>query len=88
MLCSSCFKRWHCPCGEEEATNLYIGLSTDTGNFQFENTDADSFRIMAELMEAGLDIAQYSRLLFLRKDREHIALLGKALPTFRYAAEG
>ncbi|MFH1511937.1 MAG: bifunctional oligoribonuclease/PAP phosphatase NrnA [Bacillota bacterium] len=73
---------------EGEATNLYIGLSTDTGNFQFKNTDANSFRIMAELMEAGLNISHYSRLLFLRKEREHIALLGKALPTFRYAAGG
>ncbi len=73
---------------KDEATNLYIGLSTDTGNFQFQNTDANSFRIMAELMEAGLDISHYSRLLFLRKEREHIALLGKALPTFRFAAGG
>jgi len=72
----------------DEATNLYVGLSTDTGNFQFKNTDADSFRIMAELMEAGLDIGHYSRLLFLRKEKEHIALLGRALPTFRYAANG
>ncbi|MBN1776981.1 MAG: bifunctional oligoribonuclease/PAP phosphatase NrnA [Clostridiales bacterium] len=73
---------------QDEATNLYVGLSTDTGNFQFKNTDANSFRIMAELMEAGLDIGHYSRLLFLRKDREHIALLGRALPTLRYAAGG
>jgi phosphoesterase RecJ-like protein len=73
---------------QDEATNLYVGLSTDTGNFQFKNTDAHSFRIMAELMEAGLDIGHYSRLLFLRKEKEHIALLGRALPTFRYAAGG
>jgi len=72
----------------DEATNLYIGLSTDTGNFMFRNTDAESFRIMAALMKAGLNISHYSRLLFLRKEREHIALLGKALPTLRYAAGG
>jgi phosphoesterase RecJ-like protein len=82
------FKALEMPLREDEATNLYIGLSTDTGNFQFKNTDANSFRIMAELMEAGLNIGHYSRLLFLRKDREHIALLGRALPTFRYAAGG
>jgi len=82
------FKALGLPLREDEATNLYIGLSTDTGNFQFKNTDAHSFRIMAELMEAGLNIGHYSRMLFLRKDREHIALLGKALPTFRYAAGG
>ena len=82
------FRALHLPLQKDEAANLYIGLSTDTGNFQFENTDANSFRIMAELMEAGLNIAYYSRLLFLRMEKEHIALLGKALPTFRYKAGG
>ena len=82
------FKACGLPLQNDEATNLYVGLSTDTGNFQFQNTDANSFRIMAELMEAGLDISRYSRLLFLRKEREHIALLGKALPTLRFTAGG
>jgi bifunctional oligoribonuclease and PAP phosphatase NrnA len=84
----SLFKALDIRLREDEATNLYVGLSTDTGNFQFKNTDANSFRIMAELMEAGLNIGHYSRMLFLRKEREHIALLAKALPTFRYAANG
>jgi bifunctional oligoribonuclease and PAP phosphatase NrnA len=84
----SLFKAQRMKLTREEATNLYIGLSTDTGNFQFKNTDANSFRIMADLMNAGLDIGHYSRLLFLRKEKEHIALLSKALPTFRYAAGG
>ncbi len=84
----SLFKALELSLQPDEATNLYIGLSTDTGNFQFKNTDANSFRIMAELMEAGLNIGHYSRLLFLRKEREHIALLAKALPTFRYSADG
>lgn len=82
------FKALNVRLDEGEATNLYVGLSTDTGNFQFKNTDAESFRIMAELMEAGLNIGRYSRLLFLRKEREHIALLAKALPTLRFAAGG
>ncbi|HPJ01522.1 MAG TPA: bifunctional oligoribonuclease/PAP phosphatase NrnA [Candidatus Limiplasma sp.] len=73
---------------QDEATNLYVGLSTDTGNFKFKYTDADAFRIMAELMEAGLDIEKYARLLFLRMDREQLALLGRALPTLRYSADG
>ena len=82
------FKALDLPLTQDEATNLYIGLSTDTGNFKFESTDAESFRIMAELMEAGLDIEKYSRLLFLRMDRKQLALLGRALPTLRYAAGG
>lgn len=37
----------------EEAVCLYTGLSTDTGNFIYESTSAESFRMMAALMEAG-----------------------------------
>ena len=33
------------------------------------------------LMEAGLPIATYARILFRCKEKEHIALLGRALPT-------
>ena len=39
----------------EEATVLYIGLSTDTGCFQYANTDAAAFRAAAELLSLGAD---------------------------------
>ena len=37
----------------EIATALYVGLVTDTGKFMYENTDPDSHRMAAELIEAG-----------------------------------
>ena len=40
---------------QEEATVLYIGLSTDTGCFQYSNTDADAFEAAAALVRAGAD---------------------------------
>jgi phosphoesterase RecJ-like protein len=76
------------PRRREEAVCLYTGLSTDTGNFVYQNTDAEAFHIMQRLMEAELPIAHYARLLFRCKDRAHIALLGKALPTMRYLQGG
>ncbi len=39
----------------EEATVLYIGLSTDTGCFQYANTDAAAFEAAAELLRLGAD---------------------------------
>ncbi len=36
------------------ATNLYVGVSTDTGNFCF-NTNGRTFRDAAVLIEAGAD---------------------------------
>ena len=39
-------------------------------------------------MEAELPIATYARILFRCKEKEHIALLGKALPSMRYLCGG
>ncbi len=76
------------PVRREEAICLYTGLSTDTGDFVYQNTNAEAFRIMEKLMEAELPIAHYARILFRCKEKEHIALLGKALPTMRYLCGG
>ena len=82
------FEAFGLPIQREEAICLYTGLSTDTGNFVYKNTNAEAFHMMATLMEAGLPIATYARILFRCKGKEHIALLGKALPTMRYLCGG
>ena len=51
---------------EEEATLLYIAVSTDTGCFQYTNTKADTFTAAAELLKAGADSAEVN-LVFFRK---------------------
>ena len=73
---------------QEEAICLYTGLSTDTGNFVYESTNAEAFCMMGRLMDAGLPLAKYSRILFRRKERELITLLGIALPTMTYLCNG
>ncbi|MCE5344578.1 MAG: bifunctional oligoribonuclease/PAP phosphatase NrnA [Eubacteriales bacterium] len=82
------FEAFGLPIRREEAICLYTGLATDTGNFVYQNTNAEAFHMMEKLMEAGLPIAQYARRLFRCKEKEHIALLGKALPTMRYLCGG
>lgn len=71
-----------------EAICLYTGLSTDTGNFVYQSTNAECFSMMARLMDSGFDLSTYSRLLFRRKARPFVALLGKALPTMRFLCGG
>jgi phosphoesterase RecJ-like protein len=44
------------PIHEEIATALYVGILTDTGRFQYEQTSPRTHRIAAELMEAGVDV--------------------------------
>ncbi|MDO4486689.1 MAG: bifunctional oligoribonuclease/PAP phosphatase NrnA [Bacillota bacterium] len=36
-------------------SSLYVGISTDTGNFQYSNTTSDTHIIAAELLKKGID---------------------------------
>ena len=76
------------PLTEEIAECLYTGISTDTGNFAFASTNAECFRVMAELMEAGLPLARLNRILFRVKPREQMKLLGRALESMRFDGNG
>lgn len=67
---------------------LYAAISTDTGNFSFENTDGEAFAIVAELVRAGLPLNEMSRNLFLLQEEAHIRLLGRALNTLRIFGHG
>lgn len=76
------------PIAREEAICLYTGLSTDTGNFIYESTSAESFRMMAALMDAGLPLAEYARRLFRVKELPFVRLLGQTLPSLRLICGG
>lgn len=76
------------PLSQEEAVCLYTALSTDTGNFIYDSTNAESFRMMASLMEAGLPLARYARRLFRQKTVPFVRLLAQALPSLRISADG
>lgn len=44
--------------------NLFVAISTDTGSFQYSNTNARTHRIVAEMIDAGLDTAELARLTY------------------------
>ena len=76
------------PVSRDEAICLYTALSTDTGNFLYASTNAESFCIMSALMEAGLPLAEYGRRLFRVKEVPFVRLLGRALPSLRLTCGG
>lgn len=82
------FEQLHLPLTRDEAVCLYTALSTDTGNFIYESTNAECFRMMAALMEAGLPLAGISRALFRQKELPFVRLLGEALPSLRLTCDG
>jgi len=61
------------------ASALYVGLVTDTGKFMYENTDAHTHRIAAELIEAGVDVDDTYRRLYEHVPVEKLRLLSRAL---------
>lgn len=76
------------PLSQEEAVCLYTALSTDTGNFIYDSTNAESFRMMSDLMDAGLPLAEYGRRLFRQKEIPFVRLLGQVLPGLRLSQNG
>ena len=65
---------------------LYAAISTDTGNFAFRSTNAETFRVMSELMECGLPLDEMNRVLFRQKQKPHVKLLGRALNSLQFHA--
>lgn len=76
------------PLTKEIAICLYTGISTDTGNFAFASTNAETFRVMSELMEHELPLAGLNRILFRVKPREQILLIGKAIKSLTFRGNG
>ncbi len=61
------------------ASALYVGLVTDTGRFSYENTRPAAHRMAAELIEAGVDVADTYRRLYERVPIEKLRLVSRAL---------
>jgi phosphoesterase RecJ-like protein len=67
----------------EMASALYVGLVTDTGKFMYENTNANTHRIAAELIEAGVPVDDTYRRLYEHVPVEKLRLVARALEGLR-----
>ena len=72
----------------EIASALYVGLVTDTGMFMYENTRADSHRMAAELIEAGVEPHQVYRRLYEDLPLRRLHLLQRALASVERHDDG
>jgi phosphoesterase RecJ-like protein len=61
------------------AESLYVALVTDTGQFQYTNTNPDSHRMAADLMELGVDVHSVFHQLYENVPFEKIQLLARVL---------
>jgi phosphoesterase RecJ-like protein len=70
------------------AAALYVGLVTDTGKFMYENTNARTHRIAAELIDAGVEVDETYRRLYEHVPIEKLRLLARALEAIEHHCGG
>jgi phosphoesterase RecJ-like protein len=69
------------------ATCIYSGIVTDSGSFKFPKTTGKTHRIVANLIDLGVENTEIHNLLFSSITYESIQLLGKALQNMRVIKE-
>ncbi len=72
----------------EMANALYVALVTDTGKFMYENTDARSHRMAADLIETGVQVNDVYRRLYEHAPIEKLKLLAHALEKIELLDDG
>ena len=68
------------------AAPLYAAIMTDTGSFRFERTTANLHRLVAELLETGIDPTEIYSRLYDESKLSKIILLGKCLSSLKLIA--
>ena len=63
-------------------------MSTDTGNFNFSNTTANTLICSAACIEAGVNVSELTRILFRLRTPQKLKLLGMSLNSVEYYAGG
>lgn len=70
------------------AEDLYTGIVTDTGSFQYSNTTGDTHRIAAQLLDLGVDMMKVTVALYQNIKRNKLDLEIKILDTMEIFADG
>lgn len=81
-------KKLDAPITPDIASHLYCGIVSDTGSFQFSNTNAEAFKACSELVSHGANPIKVSEHLFNNNPPEKIKLLGYVLSTLQMNETG
>ena len=68
-------------------TCIYTGILTDSGSFRFPKTTGNTHRIVAELIDLGVENTEIPTLLFDNSGFERLQLLGRALQNMKVIAD-
>ncbi|MCB9799978.1 MAG: bifunctional oligoribonuclease/PAP phosphatase NrnA [Candidatus Omnitrophica bacterium] len=74
------------PLTREDAKNLYVAISTDTGSFKYSTTTVHSHRVAEKLISTGIDIEKINEQIYatysLNKMQLYSRLLGRVKTSF------
>lgn len=70
------------------AAHIFTAVSTDSGNFSYRSTSANTYRAAAKCVEAGLDVEETTRALYRTRSLSKTKLLGCALNRIEMYAGG
>ena len=76
------------PITSEIARYLYVAIFTDTGSFQYSNTSAKTFSIVADLVHLGASPSGVAQSIHMTQPEERIKLLGRLLNTLEIHPSG
>lgn len=71
----------------DAATCLYTGIATDSGGFRFPRTTGNLHRIVANLIDIGVNNSQIHENLYDNSDYNKLQILGKALSNMKVLPE-
>lgn len=63
---------------------LYTGLTTDTGCFRYDSTTSQTYRVAADLIDAGADNGRINRIMFETKSKTYARLERLAIESMRF----
>lgn len=69
------------------ATCIYTGITTDSGSFRFPSTSSTTHRIVAELIDLGVENSDIHNSLFDENSYHRLQLLGRALQNMKVFPE-
>ncbi|MEW7279126.1 bifunctional oligoribonuclease/PAP phosphatase NrnA [Aquimarina sp. 2201CG1-2-11] len=71
----------------EIATNIYVGIMTDTGSFRFRSTTSTTHRVIANLIDWGADNTRIHEQIYDTNTRSRIRLKGIAINNLKIVSE-
>ncbi|HPQ69641.1 MAG TPA: bifunctional oligoribonuclease/PAP phosphatase NrnA [bacterium] len=82
------FGRWGVTITPDIATNLYVGLYTDTNMFKNMNSTPEAYRACGDLVAAGADFHTAAKRIYIDTSAARLRLLARVLSTLRLDGDG